>query len=535
MANAQLFANVDPNLVRNEAGGLAYALEPKHALAQVAATGSFNQTFYSKAEDQLNEVVALADKIPDDEFIAKLAIYARERAFMKDMPAALTLILSKRNTELFHRVFDRVIDNGRMIRSFFQMLRSGRFGRKSLSYSLQRAVQRWLNTATDGQLMAASIGNDPSLRDVLRLARPTPKDNARRAFFGWVTEKPVEKWAPATKDDLPTNVKALEAFRNAESEAIQVRILEEAKLRWDLLATTAKGPAVWKQIARQMGAQALRMNLNTLQRHGVFDDAELVTSIADRIADAVEIAESKQFPYQFFVAAKNVEAEVPAVIKNALGRAAEFACGNVPALNEPVIIAVDVSGSMSSAVTGYRGRGATSAVRCIDVAALFAAAIKRRNPDSVIVPFDTEAYSFTMKNETTIVDLATKLATYGGGGTNCSVAVQHANRNWKKKAFAGVILLSDNESWVGAGRSGETALLTEWKKFVQNQQKVRGDKSFQPKLVCIDLQPYTTTQAKEDRNILNVGGFSDAVFNLVTNFFENDEARFLREIEAIHL
>ena len=30
--------------------------------------------------------------------------------------------------------------------------------------------------------------------------------------------------------------------------------------------------------------------------------------------------------------------------------------------------------------------------RCVDVAALFAAAILRRNPDSVVVPFDTQAY-----------------------------------------------------------------------------------------------------------------------------------------------
>ena len=46
---------------------------------------------------------------------------------------------------------------------------------------------------------------------------------------------------------------------------------------------------------------------------------------------------------------------------------------------------------MSSPVTGHRGRRATTKMRCADVAALFAAAILRRNPDSVIVPFDTQA------------------------------------------------------------------------------------------------------------------------------------------------
>ena len=50
------------------------------------------------------------------------------------------------------------------------------------------------------------------------------------------------------------------------------------------------------------------------------------------------------------------------------------------------------SSAMQSAVTGRRGRGATSKMRCVDVAALFAAAILRRNPGSIVIPFDTSAY-----------------------------------------------------------------------------------------------------------------------------------------------
>ena len=88
------------------------------------------------------------------------------------MQAALLVVLSKRDTQLVHRVFDRVIDNGRVLRTMFQMIRSGQFGRTSLSSSLQRAFQRWLNEASVGKLLSASIGHDPSLRDVLRMARP---------------------------------------------------------------------------------------------------------------------------------------------------------------------------------------------------------------------------------------------------------------------------------------------------------------------------------------------------------------------------
>jgi hypothetical protein len=47
-----------------------------------------------------------------------------------------------------------------------------------------------------------------------------------------------------------------------------------------LLADAARGPNVWKAIARQMGPQALRMNLNTLLRHEVLDDAEMIDFVA---------------------------------------------------------------------------------------------------------------------------------------------------------------------------------------------------------------------------------------------------------------
>ena len=119
-------------------------------------------------------------------------------------------------------------------------------------------------------------------------------------------------------------------------------------VRWDLLADAAKSPLVWKAIARQMGPQALRMNLNTLLRHEVLNDRETVDYVADRIADADDIRRSRQFPYQFLAAYLNASDEVPHKIKTALHKAAEIACGNVPELPGPVVIGLDTSGSMSS-------------------------------------------------------------------------------------------------------------------------------------------------------------------------------------------
>lgn len=543
MANRTLFSSVKSRLSRanatNEAGGRAYKLAPKHALAQIAATGTFGNAFYSKAETQLLEVLKLIDQVDDNEFLARLALYARQKAYMKDMPAALLVALSLRDTELMHRVFDRVVDNGRVLRTMFQMIRSGQFSDSSgktrigLSSSVQRAFRRWLNEASTAKLLSASIGNDPSLRDILRMARPTPKDNQRRALFGWLTDKEIAKWAPATEADLPIEVQSLIAYRASQTEDGQALIAGDISgVRWDLMADAALGPKVWTALAFKMGPQALRMNLNTLLRHDVFKSSAMVDYVAERIANESEIRRARQFPYQYFAAYLNVADEVPHKIKSALHAAAEIACGNVPRLPGPVVIGLDTSGSMGCAVTGNRGRGATSKMRCVDVAALCAAAILRSNPDSVVIPFDTAAYDAKMDPSDSILSIAARLAKYGGGGTNCALPLEAANRRFAKRVFAGAILVSDNESWIGTGRYGSTGVMTAWNSFLRNQRKLAG-RDADPKLVCIDIQPYRTTQAVERADIMNIGGFSDTVFNVVSAFIANDDQRFVAEVEAM--
>src|SRR5262249_22567968 len=129
MANRTLFSSAASQLPRadalNEAGGRAYQLAPRHALAQLAATGCFNGTYYADAADQLATLLALVNQVDDNLFLAKLAIYSRERAYLKDMPAALLVVLSRRDPALFRQAFDRVVDNGRVLRTLFQMIRSG--------------------------------------------------------------------------------------------------------------------------------------------------------------------------------------------------------------------------------------------------------------------------------------------------------------------------------------------------------------------------------------------------------------------------
>ena len=55
-----------------------------------------------------------------------------------------------------------------------------------------------------------------------------------------------------------------------------------------------------------------------------------------------------------------------------------------------------------------------------------------------------------------------------------------------------------------------TATIAEWQTFKRRNPRA--------KLVCIDVQPYGTTQAPDRGDILNIGGFSDAVFSVIAEF-----------------
>ena len=90
MSNKNLFKSassiVPDTNTANLAGDRAYSLQAKESLAQYATTGTFNGTFYAQPKDQLKEVKGLLDQV-DPEFVAKLAIFSRQNAWLKDMPA----------------------------------------------------------------------------------------------------------------------------------------------------------------------------------------------------------------------------------------------------------------------------------------------------------------------------------------------------------------------------------------------------------------------------------------------------------------
>src|SRR5438045_8143298 len=122
MVDTQLFKTLRGALLpaaaaTNASQAPAYAYTPRHQLAQLAATGCLGRTSHADAEAQLDAVLALAAQV-EPAFVAKTAVHARQAGHMKDMPALLVATLAVRDVALLSQVFGRVIDNGRMLRSF---------------------------------------------------------------------------------------------------------------------------------------------------------------------------------------------------------------------------------------------------------------------------------------------------------------------------------------------------------------------------------------------------------------------------------
>jgi len=471
----------------------AYTLSPKQKLAQYAATACFNNTFYANAEMQLNGVLDVCANI-DAEFIARTAIYARRHSFMKDMPALLCAVLAARDMRLHESVFKKVIDDTKMLRNYVQILRSGVVGRKSLGSAPKRLVRAWLEAHEEEKLFRTSAGANPSFADILKMTHPKPNSPSREAFYGYMLGGKHDAAA------LPATVRTYERFKAGQQA-------EVPDLPFTMLSSLLLSNRNWAEVARNASWQTTRMNLNTFARHGVFAEPGMAERIASRLRDAREIERARVLPYQLMAAFSNCDIEVPGIVRGALEDAMEVAISAVPVIEGQVLICPDVSASMLDPITGTR-KGGTSKVRCIDVAALVAAAFIRKNRTAIVKPFNERVVPIELNPRDTVMTNAGKLAAIGGGGTNCSAPLSDWNAHGGKGDL--VVIVSDNQSWVDSQRGTGTAVMMEWEKFRRRNPNAR--------LVCVDVHPYVTTQAVEREDILNVGGFSDHVFELIALF-----------------
>jgi len=539
MANKNLFSGATRGATApktntcNKAGGVAYLDTSKAALAQLATTGTLNDTVHTKATEQLSAAKKHLDAVSPT-FIGQLALYARNAGYMKDMPALLVAYLSTRGDEgraVMKQVFPFVINNGKMVRNFVQIMRSGVLGRKSLGNAPKNLVRQWLESKSDDAIFRATVGNDPSLADIIKMVHPKATTPQRNALYGYIIGRKYDV------DALPGLAKSYEDWKAGGGAgtppAVDFRQLASFKL----------SAQQWGQIAHDGGWHMVRMNLNTFHRHGVFDIKGMDDTIAKKLADPEIIRKSMVFPYQLLIAYLTAEANIPHKVREGLQDALEAAVANVPSYGDGTAVLVDNSGSMGGPITGYRG-GATSAVQCSQVAGLIAASVMRNNKDGKVILFADGASEAKFNPRDSVLTNAKKFGT-NGGGTNISSAFQILNK--KKHKGNLVILVSDMETWADSGcahnhsygwgyaaRSGAqgTGAQQEW-----NAYKARNPDA---KLVTVNLVAntgYSQFQDKDRNDILKIGGFSDTMWDVITNYVLGNTGaeHWLKTIESVNL
>lgn len=498
----------------NEAGGIAYSRSPEHALAQYAMTGTLNKTYYASAKTQLDTI---SDLIPlvSDEYLAKLALYSRTEGRMKDMPALLLAHLGGRNAGLFKAVFPKVVDNGKMLRNFCQVVRSGVTGRKSFGSMMKKQIQAWLKGRPAEQLWRDSVGNKPSISDVIKMVHPKASSKEQEALFGYLIGKPV---------DMARLPLVLQRYEEQKARLLNPQSANDApvplfgRIPFEMRTSMDLGPEGWRTTAMDASWTQTRMNLNTFLRHSVFEQPEMVRLVAERLRDPLLIRRTRCFPYQIMTAYFNLDPAIPAEIKDALVSAMEVSVESVPDIPGSLWVCPDTSASMGSPITGYR-TGSTTKATCVQAGALITSVIARKNKQARILPFDTEVRHELARRVDSHLPILHNARTLdrGGGGTSVSAPLAWLNQN--EMPGDAIIIISDNESWIDTGerwgwrRDACTSTLLEWDTFKSRNPNA--------KLVCIDLQPTRSSQVHERADILSVGGFSDTVFEVIKNFLEH--------------
>ena len=517
MANKNIFKNkklLPSATTTNNAGGIAYAVSDKNALARLCATGTLGNTFYSTAEADLVKILDLCGRVPLS-FVGQLAVYCRQKGLLKDIPALLLAYFvinsADYDFEQVQSVFNDVVNNGKMLKNFVQIIRSGQLGRKSLGTRSSRLVNAWLNAREPESLFKDNIGNDPSLRDVLMLSHPKGKNASQNAMFKYIMDGTYSKL-------LPADVRSYEKWKAGEIEFTP-------EIPFEYLTNRSLSADEWSEVLQTCSWQVLRMNLNTFQRHNVFDNPINIKIAANRLADPKALPKFV-YPYQIYTSSKF--ADVAPAIQDGLASALENSLANVKAFSQNITVLTDISTSMASPVTGARGT-VNSKIRCVDVAALISSIILSKNPNTKCIAFNDGVGLANINKNRTIIENTAGLAAMLSGGTNTGNALAHLNRIIDQSPV--VLIVSDNQSWITKKNfdhfHSTTPALAEWEKY---RRRVKN-----AKLICLDLQPEASAQVPEREDVLHIGGWSESVFEIICQFIDGGTASFVEEIEKVEL
>lgn len=451
----------------NRSGHAAYAMPDKQKLVTQVLTSFFNEKkFYGDNSAEMQETIKRVIA-KDPKFVANLAVFARREFNMRSVAHVLVAHLAHEvagkpyTREVVKAVALRGDDVTEIMSCYLSM-----FG-KPIPNALKKGISDAMQ-GFDEYTLAKYKGDGKAvkMRDLLCLCRPTPKNAAQS-----------DLWKRLLNNELQTPI------------------------TWETqLSANGNNKATWESLidSRKVGYMALLRNLrNIIQANP--SNIDLVLAY---IQDPEAVRRSKQLPFRYLAAYKEVGAIGGSRILDVLENAVDASIDNIPKLPGTTVIAVDCSGSMNDPVSEK------STIRCYEIAMMLGLMANRICENSHFYMFNNEIRKGLYSRRADI--LATTCASRCGGGTNMYLPFKkmmddriHADR---------IIILSDNECNSGGGYASWLRGSRYTVQQIADEFRMKsGDDIW---VHAIDLQGYGTQQF-HGRKTNIIAGWSEKVLDFI--------------------
>lgn len=518
----------------NLAGGVSYKLSPEEQYVSILLTSFVQSQYYKSKETTLADLLSLMDDIQDKRFLAQAAIYARDTFGMR----TITHVVA---AELANRYRGRFTWMRRFVTSVClrvdDMMEIAAYSLDKYKKPLPHAIKDGIAKAFqkfDAYQFGKYQGKGRSLKllDLLVLTHPKPVEHN-----GYVEVSKKEYWDALTDGmKKKEKIKLKDLPKMVRVHALRALVLNLLKAEGTVMSEMTKagqqeGSTEEKQEARtqaweslilnkKIGYMALIKNLVTI----VTEAPNAHQAALDMVVNPKLIAGSRMFPFRFWIAYRHLlERNAPNVFLQAIAKALDISCQNIPRLDGRTLVVCDYSGSMDNAVNDSKGELGRIAMR--DLGTLFGVTLAKRNLSDLMIFGSRAKYVSYNPDDTTmsIVEYCGRLnrgmAGYSscevGHGTNFSDIFEKANRQYDR-----IVIFSDMQGWQGGRPMGA----------VTDYEKRLGCKPF---IYSMDLAGYGTVQFPGDRTVA-IAGFSEKIFDLM-KMFETDKVKLVEEIKKIKI
>ncbi len=464
--------------VRNSAGGYSWQLDDFGKLRRFLILGSEGGTYYIAEQDLLKQSHASLDKClaADPAKTVALIVEVSDKGLAYRNEAAiyaLAVAASSKNLATRRLALDavpKVIRIGTHLFHWAHYVNSMRgWGR-----ALRSAVGEWYLSKSPEQLALQAIKYQQrdgwSHADLLRLAHPHTSDESKDAILRWIVggkealgdrkvkRKLAKKEAreteyPSRLTSLPALIQAFEDAKRCDNKRL-IELITEHDLPREALPTEALNSVeVWDALLAKMPATAMIRNLAKMTNVGLIKPLSKASkSVVAKLKDTEWLRKSRCHPMQFLLAARvyaqghgergKMTWSPDQSVVTALENAFYASFPNVAPIGKPVVLALDVSGSMDGSMiagTCLSAREGTAALALVHLAI---------EEQIACMGFSTRFVELKLRKGMSLVDAMSYMKGLPFAGTDCSLPFVWAGQNQMDvEAF---ITMTDSETWAGA-------------------------------------------------------------------------------------